>query len=349
MGAAVLAWALIGQKAAAQAPVSAERAAVMPILQRVELSGSVMTPRYSRVSTDIGGLVKQMHVDLGQRVGAGDAMAQLDASLEELERNRAAAATQEAREELADAKRRLRIAERLVAQDNLPVNEFDSRQAQVRIARARVDRLAAEQARLAERVRRHTVTAPFAGVVALRISDEGEWVAPGDGIVELVDISELYVDVPVPQRYFPQIQADSKATIEVDALPGRRMDARIAARVPVSDPSARSFILRLKPEADDAPLTPGMSAKVALDLATGERGVAVSRDAVIRYPDGRTVVWVLDRGQEALTVSERQVELGLSFDGRIHVKGGLEDGEDVVVRGNEGLRTGQRVRLTGES
>jgi len=47
-----------------------------------------------------------------------------------------------------------------------------------------------------------------------------------------------------------------------------------------------------------------------------------------------------------VTVSERQVELGRAFDGRIHIRSGLEEGVSVVVRGNESLRPGQSVRVT---
>jgi multidrug efflux pump subunit AcrA (membrane-fusion protein) len=73
----------------------------------------------------------------------------------------------------------------------------------------------------------------------------------------------------------------------------------------------------------------------------------IARDAVIRYPDGRTTVWRVRSGDDgATTVTERQVQLGRTFDGRVHVRSGLEPGARVVVRGNESLREGQRVTVT---
>jgi multidrug efflux pump subunit AcrA (membrane-fusion protein) len=75
----------------------------------------------------------------------------------------------------------------------------------------------------------------------------------------------------------------------------------------------------------------------------------IPRGAVIRYPDGRTTVWLLDRDDDRLVARERQVELGRSFDGLVHIRDGLEAGTRVVVRGNETLRPGQPVQVSQQS
>jgi multidrug efflux pump subunit AcrA (membrane-fusion protein) len=92
-----------------------------------------------------------------------------------------------------------------------------------------------------------------------------------------------------------------------------------------------------------------MSARAAIHLSTGQRGNTIPRDAVIRHPDGRATVWVIEGEGDDLAVAERQVELGRAFDGRIHIVDGLATGERVVVRGNESLRQGQQVRVTNGS
>ncbi|ODR95497.1 hypothetical protein AUC70_00740 [Methyloceanibacter stevinii] len=82
-----------------------------------------------------------------------------------------------------------------------------------------------------------------------------------------------------------------------------------------------------------------------MDLDTGARDVVVSRDALIRYPDGRITVWVVQNDGDKTSVTERRVEIGLAFDGLVQVLSGLKEGERVVVRGNESLREGQAVQL----
>jgi multidrug efflux pump subunit AcrA (membrane-fusion protein) len=82
-----------------------------------------------------------------------------------------------------------------------------------------------------------------------------------------------------------------------------------------------------------------------LRLPTGERKVVVSRDALLRHPDGRVTVWVLDDNGGQTKVSERRVHTGLAFDGRVAIDTGLDAGARVVVQGNEGLHEGQSVRV----
>jgi membrane fusion protein, multidrug efflux system len=57
------------------------------------------------------------------------------------------------------------------------------------------------------------------------------------------------------------------------------------------------------------------------------------------------MVWVLEENGEKSLVKERRIEIGHAFDGVVHVRSGLKEGERVVVRGNESLRDGQAVRL----
>jgi len=329
-------------------PVAVAESEMAEIVDTVRLSGTVASPRVAHVSTSVAGLVETVNVELGDAVARGDPLVELDRALARQDLKQAEAATAEAEAELADARRRLDVAERLRQRDNIPRTEYDAREAQVQMAEAVVARRQAEQARAAERLRRHRVSAPFAGVVARKATEAGEWVAPGTTVAELVATEGLLVDFPVPQKYYPELEAGTPITLRFDALPDRRFDARRVALVPVSDPTARTFTLRVRPLGGDIPLTPGMSARAELHLATGARGVVVSRDAIVRYPDGRTTVWVLEDGDEGYTVAERQVALGRAFEGQVHLRRGLEAGERVVVRGNESLRPGQRVRLTGD-
>ena len=330
-------------------PVSTTRAEIAPVINTVRLSGTVVAPRSSKISTAVGGLVETVAVDRGDRVAQGDVLVRLDRDLARHELARAEASVDEAEAELADAEREVRVGKRLADRGNLPQNELDAREAEVAMNRAALARLEAEAARERERLARRTIAAPFAGVVARKVTEAGEWVSPGTTVVELVATSPLWVDIPVPQTYYPELRDGTPVTLHFDALPEQRFDAERVALVPVSDPTARTFTLRVRPVAADLPLTPGMSARADLRLATGVEGVVIPRDAVIRYPDGRTTVWRVqtkDDGDEAATVTERQVQLGRAFDGRVHVRGGLAAGSRIVVRGNESLREGQRVRPT---
>jgi multidrug efflux pump subunit AcrA (membrane-fusion protein) len=94
-------------------------------------------------------------------------------------------------------------------------------------------------------------------------------------------------------------------------------------------------------------MLPGMSVKATLKLSTGRRGIAVPRDAIIRLPDGRVVVWVIESGEDGPTAREQPVSTGLAFDSMVEIREGLDEGVIVVTKGNEALQNGQRVNRTG--
>lgn len=320
----------------------------MPVVRELRLTGTVTSPQVAQVSTSVGGLVQRVHVDTGDRVEAGAPLLELDRELETLALREAEAATREAREQLADARRRLAEAKRLVRDHSIAESEVLSREAEVRIAAARVERLEAEERHQAARLARHAVTAPFVGVVSRKLTAPGEWVEPGTEVIELVDLDRLRLDFQAPQTYYPHIAPRAQVAVRLDALPERRLAGRVTATIPVSDPDARTFTVRVHLDEDDVPMTPGMSAHGVLDLATGRRSVTVSRDALIRYPDGRVTVWVLNDPDNGPTVSETQVQTGLTFSGRVEIRAGLDAGQRVVVRGNEALRQGQPVQVRGD-
>ena len=327
------------------APVETETVQESPVIRKLELSGTVSSPHASQISTSVEGLVSVVHFDSGANVKKGDMLLELDDELEQAAFEQAAAEAVKAAGEVTDAKRRMRIAESLAKRKYGPQNEVEARQAEVEIDTATEEGFKAEQRRREVILARHRLPAPFDGVISKRMVEIGQWVKPGTAVFELVAMRDFRVDVPVPQEYYARLRGGADVALEIDTLPGEEIPAKIGALIPVSDPDARTFTLRILPSRTDIPIAPGMSARVLVDLDTGRRDVAVSRDALIRYPDGRVTVWVLKEDGDKMSVSERRIEIGLAFDGLVQVLSGLKKGERVVVRGNESLREGQTVRL----
>jgi len=326
-------------------PVETETVRKAPVVRKLELSGTVTSPHVSQISTSVEGLVSAVHYDDGAQVKEGDLLLELDAEMEQAAYDQAVAQAVQAAAEVKDAERRLRIAESLAKRDYGPKNEVEARQAEVEIDKATQEGFLAEQKRRAAILARHTLPAPYDGVISKRMAEVGQWVRPGTAVFELVAMRDFRVDVPIPQDYYARLRQGADVSIEIDALPGEAIPAKIGALIPVSDPDARTFTLRVLPDRHDIPITPGMSARVTVNLDIGKRDLVVSRDALIRYPDGRITVWVVEGDGDPMSVTERRIEIGLAFDGMVQVRSGLKEGDRVVVRGNESLREGQTVRL----
>jgi len=101
-------------------------------------------------------------------------------------------------------------------------------------------------------------------------------------------------------------------------------------------------LIRTSIEANELHITPGMSANAQLRLDTDKKSIVVSRDAILRHPDGRTTVWIVNQDN---SVSERLVKTGISFNGSVVIKEGLKNNVQIVLQGNESLREGQIITI----
>jgi RND family efflux transporter MFP subunit len=327
-------------------PVVIGEALERPIVRTVRVSGTVTSPSNALLSPSVGGLVAGITVDAGDRVASGDVVIRLDDELAGLELERREADVAQARAALADSERRLDEAERVASASAIAETEIKSRRSTVEQSRAAL--VAAEAAARQQRavVERHQVRAPFAGVVSERLADLGEWVSPGTGLVGLVSTDGLRFDFRVPQEYYPQVTLDTVVGLASDAAPDFSVQGRIVAIVPVKDAGARTFLVRVvSDDAVDPGITPGMSVRGLLQIDAQRNGIVVPRDALLRYPEGRQVVWVVDRSTELPQVREQQVETGFMFDGLVEILSGLTAGAFVVTRGNEALQEGQQVTI----
>ncbi len=326
-------------------PVIVDAAEEVALIEEVSLTGTVISPRVANLSTEVSGIVDAINVDIGDRVETGDEILHLNSELEELSLAAARAVTEQAEQELADAKRRLTDAKALAERQTVSANALESLAAEVRIDNAQVNRFRAEEQRQAARLRRHKLTAPFSGVINRKLVEQGEWIQPGQAVVELVATSNLRIDFQVPQSVYTKMDQATGVIVNLDAFSGQGFDGKIESVIPVNDPATRTFLIRVALDEPRINLAPGMSASAALKLKTGNRGVVVQRDAIMRYPDGRITVWVIKQENGKTTVSERQVQPGSSFDGKIAINSGLSPDALVVIQGNESLHEGQAVTV----
>lgn len=326
-------------------PVAVTSVQEQQIQRQLQLSGTVTAARAARLSVATSGLVNKLSVDAGDRVAAGDVLLELDAELANFQWQSAQAAEVQARHAMDDAQRRLKEARSLAPQQSIAetvVRDLAAEVSEDEAALQAAIALAGYQQGIFER---HQLRAPFNGVISARHTELGEWVAPGQAILELVAIDNLRIDLQVPEDHLESIESGGQVKFTLGADRLRFYTGRITVAVPVSDPIARTFLLRIVPTESVAAMRPGMSARADLRLGENRRGLVVPRDAVLRLADGRVVVWAVEQGDAGPVAAERLVRTGLSSGGLVEIIEGLSAGEQIVIRGNESLRNGQALAV----
>ena len=332
-------------------PVKIVRPVVAPVYEELPLTGSVTTRRLSRLSPEVAGLVAKLYVDEGHEVRQGHALLELDRDIAEIDRDSAAAQVEEAQARLKESMRQRNEAAQLVEKKHIPPTRYEAALAAVAVDSAALVRLKKALERQDEIVRRHTIFAPFDGVITQKLVEQGEWVRIDTPLLELTEIGWLRVDVPVPQFYFNHVQLATPVSLAFDAYPGQRFLAEVTMKVPMSNETARTFPVRIDLDNSDRLLTPGMSARVLFQLGndTGEQALLLSQDAVVRKPDGSESIWVIKPDGEGMKARQVDVSTGRAYRENIEITAGdVAAGDRVVVRGNEILRPGQLVEIKEE-
>ncbi len=349
LGAAALLSAWLPAPASGQttapAPVVATEARLEFVAETLPLTGTVTARQQATLSPRASGLVASVQVDAGSYVEPGARLVSLDSALAELAAEAAAADLAEAQARHTESERLLEEARRLLTKNSIPETEVMNRSANASIVAAAARRADVAHRESLERLARHHVIAPFAGVITQKLTEAGEWVSTGMPVLQLVGLEGARIDVQVPQERLAALSINTPVEFAVDTAPDKRLAGHITALVPVSNPNTRTALVRIEPLDRDVVIPPGKSVRVTFRIRSDRPVLTVPRDALIRRADGTVNIWIATASGEQWQASVRRVDLGRTYGDQVEILAGLEPGQRVIIRGNETVREGQVVRL----
>ena len=234
------------------------------------------------------------------------------------------------------------------AQAALELVEAGPRAERIAQAKAEMDVQHAEVARLEDEEKRHTIRAPFEGYVVGERTQVGQWLRVGDPVAEIAALDEVDVVIPVLEDFVGGLRKDTPVAVYVGALPDVVFEGAIHRIVPQANDRARTFPVKIRfqniLDGVRVRVKAGMFARVKLAVGEKTKALVVPKDALV-LGGPRPVVYTID--PDSSTAVPVPVELGVAHKGYITVQGALSVGMKIVVRGNERLRPGQKVRDTG--
>lgn len=229
---------------------------------------------------------------------------------------------------------------------------------QIEQARARVAMQQSITQKLTDQLGKHTIKAPFDGYIVAEHSEVGQWVQRGQLVAEVVALDEVDVVAQVLENHAAHVELGQVVRVEVPALPGNVFMGHVVAIVPQADLRSRTFPVgvRVKNElAGSGPLLKsGMLAKATLPTGPQTKAMLVPKDALV-LGGPQPAVYVVAAAaaaegkaeQAGQTVRPVPVVLGIASGPLIQIAGDVKTGDQVVVRGNERLRPGQPIKVTG--
>lgn len=187
---------------------------------------------------------------------------------------------------------------------------------------------------------RVTVTSSSSGIVRARKVAEGQFINAGDTLIELTDLTQVWVKANVFDADMPRIRPGLAATVTSEALPGTKLSGKVDFIDPQSDPQTRTTSVRIQVDNPGTRLKPGMVVQTTFRIPLGNV-LTVPREAVLDSGTEKTVYVAGENG----VFEQRRIRTGTALKDRYPVTDGLKDGEKVVTNGV--FLVDSQTRLTG--
>ena len=268
---------------------------------------------------EVSGRVQRLGFIDGQRVRRGQLLVQLDDTLQQAQLTQSQAQSAIARTNLQ--RNRELVAQNFVSQSvvDQAAAVLEVAEAQVAVSKAQLDRM--------------KLLAPFDAIAGIRSVNVGDYLKDGADIVQLEDVSSVWVDFRLPERYLAQLKPNQQVDVTLDALPGRRFTARVVAVDSQLDASGRSLAVRARMANDGGELRSGVFARTRIVFSVREAAITVPEEALVPLGEQQYLVRVID-GPDGAKLGERMpARIGSRLGGRVEILEGLKAGDQVVVAG----------------
>jgi RND family efflux transporter MFP subunit len=338
------------------------------------LPGNIQAVTEAPILARASGYIKKRNADIGDRVKAGEILAEIEAP--ELEQqilqakaavDQANSATQQAEASLEQGKSNENLARvtaerwrNLAGKGVVSRQDNDTYQMQWAAQQANVQALekavaanksnsaaaSANVTRLTQLQDYLTVRAPFAGVITVRNVDTGALVTEGSTLLyRIAQTDRLRTYLNVPQTDADSVRVGQRAALEVPDLHGRKFIGTVTRTANSLDPSTRTLLVEVQVPNETGTLIPGMYTLVDLAVPRKYPPLVIPGGTLVIRSNGPQVATVGPDG----TVRYKTIQLGRDFGDHLEVLSGLEEGEQLAVNPSDLVREGAKVKPVSSS
>ena len=300
----------------------------------LELQGDVMTDQNVLVYPEMAGTLYRIYVKQGQKVSKGQLLASIDDG--GLSSQLAQLRTQEA---LAKTtfERQKRLWEQNIGSEIQYLQaktQYESQQSAIK--------------QLESQVGKSSLRAPFSGIVDDVIKDQGTVVSPGPGseVFRIVNLSNMYVEVEVPESHLANITPGKSVEVYFPVL-GNTVQTKVRQTGNFINPGNRSFSVEIPVPNKDGKVKPNLTAIAKINDYTNNEAILIPQSVVSENAIGEQYVYLTtENGSDKEMISKKTIiELGKTQGDFVEVISGLSVGDNIIVEGARSVRDNQLVKV----
>ncbi len=317
-------------------PVKVDQVTEMNLAASTDLMATIHSRSHIQITAGVSGRIEWL-AEPGALVQQGDVLAKMDLLPLKLMKLEQQAQLKRAKINVRYLKNEVQRLQKLRQTNSASQFQLDQNQSQYDLAKADIEIAELKLKQIEDQIQRATVTAPFSGVITERIVRAGTDVNRSDLLLKILDTEQLEVRLYVPIKYLAYVRKGNGLNISTNE---QLINAKITSLIPSADPKSQTFEVRINiPSHLNEAWAAGQLVKVTVPIQTSSNSLTVHRDALILRQDGTYVVKIDAENK----VHRLPVEVGTGTFERVSIKGELEHGDRVAVRGAERLDEGQKV------
>jgi RND family efflux transporter MFP subunit len=348
------------------------------IQRQVELAGTLMSPDQAKVSSEVGGIVRQVLVEMGDEVKLDQVLVKLDPRELELALRQAEGQLRQTEAQLGmdglsadapppdeqistirtaianrdDARAQAVRATQLFKKGLLAQADYDTAQTRVKVTEAAYQaaietvhslKASLQQRRAAyelaqKKLSDSAIRAPIAGLISERLVQPGEYIRENTPVVTIVQMNPLKLKTAVQEKYAALMRPGLSAQFKVESLPEEVFPGRVAYVSPAVDQTTRTFAVEILVDNSDLRLKPGFFTKGVI-LTRKDENVLAAPEAAVSTLAGESSVYVIEKN----VIRKQPVTLGTRVENNIEIVDGLKGDETLATTRLSELATGVRV------
>jgi RND family efflux transporter MFP subunit len=301
--------------------VKVETVRLQDVEQFSEFTATVLAAVSNKIAPQAPARIQKLHAEIGDRVRAGQLLATMDAT-----------SLKQTQIQIENQETEFRRIDELYKVGGVSKSVWDAQKTALDVTRETYRNLQEN----------NQLLSPVTGIVTARNYDNGDMYSGASPVYVVEQIRPVKLLVNVSESYFTKLQKGMDVSIRLDVYGDEIFPGKVHLIYPTIDPASRTFPVELRIANSDERVRPGMFARVTMNFGSSRRVVAPDLSIVKQAGSGDRYIYVYKPDG---TVSYQKVVLGRRLGERYEILSGIEDGDRVVVTGQNRLANGEEAEV----
>ena len=296
----------------------------------IDIQGNVDTRQNLIIYPEFSGVLSQVYVKAGQKVSKGQTLAKIDDG---------GLSNQLAQMETQAALAKTTFERQKNLWDKKIGSEIQFLQAKTNYE-AQMKAVAQMKAQLAKTI----VRAPFSGIIDEVITDKGQVVGPGQQLMRIVNLTDMYVSANIPESFIGKIKVGAIVDVQIKSI-GKTYQGKVRQVGNYINPNNRNFSIEVAVPNKDNLLRPNQVAVLKIEDYKKPNAILVPESIVTENAIGEKIIYTVDITSKEPKALKKTITIGLTSGANVEVKSGLNKGETIIIEGARSVQNGDQIEI----